>query len=65
MARPTVPRCKECSYLRNYCSPGAKYGRWFCRFPNLPGRHRITSQEVRTCPDWCPLRLAGYRKAYK
>ena len=65
MARPTVPHCKDCKYLRDERRWQRSYARWFCLYPNLRRYSRITSQEVRTCPSWCPLRLAGYRKTYK
>lgn len=64
MARPSVPHCKDCKYLGDYRSPGSLYGFWFCRSPNLQSSKNISSQEVRTCPLWCPLRLRGHRKAY-
>lgn len=64
MCRPTVPHCKDCKHLYDNRSPGSDYGRWHCRFPNLGRYSRISSQEVRTCPGWCPLRIRGYRKAY-
>lgn len=65
MARPTVPHCKECKYLSDQRSYRSSYGSWYCNFPNLLRYARISSQEVRTCPRWCPLRVRGYVRAYK
>lgn len=65
MARPTVPHCKDCKYLHDGRHWGSSYARWFCHYPGLMRYSNITAQEVRTCPGWCPLRVVGYRRAYK
>ena len=65
MARPTVPHCKECKFLWDDRSYRSKYGSWFCRYPSLQQYSGISSQEVRTCPLWCPLRVRGFVRAYK
>lgn len=61
MARPTVPHCKDCKYLSDHRSWYSKYARWHCDYPELRRYSHISSQEVRTCPEWCPLRLKGFR----
>lgn len=67
MSRPTVPHCKECKFLRDFSSSDCLHRRWYCTYgvTAYPLRSsRISGQEVRSCPRWCPLRLAGYVRAY-
>ena len=65
MARPTVPHCKECRYLEDkneYYYPSilkSAYGCWFC---NKVQKY-INGQEIRTSPNWCPIRAQGKTKA--
>lgn len=61
MARPKVPKCKECNYLTDLRHPSDAKGCYKC---TINGKHYndmkyINGQEVRTSPKWCPLR---YRK---
>lgn len=65
MPRPTVPHCKECKHLADNRSWGSSYARWYCNYPGLNRYSHVSSQEVRTCPVWCPLRLSGFHRAYK
>ena len=67
MARPTVPHCKDCRFLMDFSYGGSLHKCWYCI--NVDGvillnRRRISGQEVRTCPRWCPLRLRGYVSSF-
>ena len=57
MARPTVPHCKDCPWLRDKRCRFDVRGIWFC----ARSERFINGQEVRTSPVWC-LRRYGFHR---
>ena len=66
MARPTVPHCTDCKHYRDLRHYRDRKGLHVCFYygSNYERRKIISGQEIRTCPLWCPLRLAGFKSAY-
>lgn len=61
MARPKVPHCKECNFLRGFpVRPWESQGSWYCRKMQKP----VDGQSVRTSPRWCPFRFSGDDNAF-
>lgn len=66
MARPTVPHCVDCKFYCDVRSHRDCYASHRCFYfgSDYMARRLISGQEIRTSPLWCPLRRAGFRKAF-
>ncbi|MCX7746602.1 MAG: hypothetical protein N2645_06910 [Clostridia bacterium] len=56
--RKKVPKCKGCKYHYTEKSIGGVNNWHWCYF-KIQGSRNIDSQEIKTSPKWCPLRLGS------